>query len=218
DSARPNLMDALQELADVVNSDMWVREGLIYPKRRKVAATADATVDDSDFVINSNPMQLKDPQTIYCNVYRALYSADVLSRPTLADDMPPVQIPMGITLIDHDEVKANNSVSTEVDVSRTWWRQHLTASWIQQQKTAQQNSHLADWTAGNEVQFDQRSQSQVWMESTLSHRFAWLEQGDTIAYDVDPYTSRLGQIRDIRISGGDGKPVTMKVRSWHINF
>jgi hypothetical protein len=212
----PEICDVLQELADVVNSDMFIKGGKLYPKRRTVAATADVTLDQTDFVESSQIRQLRDPHNAHCNKMIVGHEQPILAHPTTSDDLPSQNIPWTLDLRDYAELKRNGNVQRRLTLVRKWWRQRLSDSWIAQ-SSSQNPTHQFYWRDAHQEQLDQRAQPQIYVEAKLAPRLAYLEQGDTIAYDVDPFTSRLGQVRDIKITGGAaGASVT--VRSWHIEF
>ena len=140
----------------------------------------------------------------------------VLSQPSTTRDEPPVNVPYTTQTQDNAEIGRRGR--REATVQRKWWRFHFSDTWTQYNTDKDGTEHLDYWIEAHQQHFDQRSQPQIWMEARLSPRFLPVEQGETIEYDVDPFTTRKGQIRGIKIQGGAGKPITVTVRSWHINF
>ena len=212
----PFIMDVLHEQADLVNSDFFVREGLLYPTRRGAAATADYTIDSTDFSAGGKARMLKDPQTIYCNVLKAECGQAVLSHPSTTLNEPPVNVPYTSILQNHAEIGRRGR--REATALRKWWRFHFSEAWTQYNNDDDGSAHLEYWEAAHQDMLDQRAQPQIWMEAKLSPRFLPVEQGETIAYDTAPFTTRKGQVRAVKIQGGQGKPITVTVRSWHISF
>lgn|GEM_PF-2505276 len=216
----PKLADVIAELCDITNSDLFYRGGQWYPKRRTVAATSTATITRSD-VIGHIEMSRGSRHKDYINELVAETAQSVLSEPgTKATDVP-APVPYKSVLQDDDEI---NNLGGYIDgkvsltISRKWWRFDLSADW-KISNTKRQQRHLQWWRAAHAKQLDHRAQAQVWTVTKLPARYLWLEQGDTIEFDDVPgITTRKGQIRDIRITGGQDQPVTLKVRSWHINF
>ena len=212
----PFIMDVLHEQADLVNSDFFVREGLLYPTRRGAAAVADYTIDNTDFSAGGKAQMLKDPQTIYCNVLTAECSQAVLSQPSFTRDEDPVNVPYTSLLQDNAEIGRRGR--REATAARKWWRFHMSDSWTPYANDDDGSAHLEYWEAAHQDMLDQRAQPQIWMEAKLSPRFLTIEQGETIAFDCAPFTTRKGQVRAVKIQGGQGKPITVTVRSWHISF
>jgi len=212
----PYIMDVLHEQADVVNSDFFVRDGLVYPTRRGAATTADYTIDSTDFSAGGKARMLKDPQTIYCNVLKAECGQAVLSHPSTTLNEPPVNVPYTSILQNHAEIGRRGR--REATALRKWWRFHFSEAWTQYNNDDDGSAHLEYWEAAHQDMLDQRAQPQIWMEAKLSPRFLTIEQGETIAFDCAPFTTRKGQVRAVKIQGGQGKPITVTVRSWHISF
>jgi len=212
------MMDFFQDLADLALSDVWLRDGLLYPKRRAVAATADWTILKSDPIVR--PARVRDPQDIYCNRLTASFAQVLLCEPiTGSPGVPPIPVPYDMTFEDQDEITARGLVEKV--------RQHefcycnFADTWVSNFATnaGPQTSHLEWWDAANQAAFDQRAQPQLWMEVTLPERFAAIEQGETLEYDVTPHTTRKGQVRQVDLTTDDtGRVAQVKVRSWHIDF
>jgi len=218
---QPKISDVLAELCDLVNSDLFYKDGRWFPKRRAVAATATATIGQSDVIgkVSSTRGGFKHPD--YANELVPGYNQSVLSEPKTGTDEVPVSIPWEPVIRDWDEILRRGGILSgkiSRDVKREWWRFDMAQDW-EIGNSGRQKKHLQYWITAHKEQLDHRAQPQLWVEATLPARYLWLEQGDTIEYDgFDHVTSRKGQIREIRINLDMGKPVTLTVKSWHINF
>jgi len=216
----PRLVDALHALATLVGSDLFVRNDgthlKFYPKRRNVESAADFTVRSYD-LYREYPEQIQDGQRVYCNILTMDHAQDVLCEPIPADDLEPMAVPYSVVVEDEDEITLRGGHPTgEIRGSFTsqWWRFYLSGVW-NQSDTDMKTLHLAYLEDAADLHLIHRSQGQPWMRSTLSHRFLGVWQGATIEYDLSPYTTTKGQVRDIEIKIDGGK-VTVDVLSWHL--
>lgn len=217
-----NLMDALQEGADVDNADWFVRAGLLYPKRRKVAGTADATIDEYDLG-PGHIERLDDPQDIYCNLMVCDMGVPLWSEPSGND--APVRVPFRVLIADEDEIDYNDGELIEKHVHRDWFYKNLFEDWKQQtpEQTTLQVRHLETWAAAHQEQLAMRAQPQVWLRAHHLEHAVWLQQGDTIDFNVTGITTRSGQVREVRkrrapSQGGALPPIQVETTSWHISF
>lgn len=215
DTELPNVMDTLQELADVTNGDIFTRGGVLYPKRRRASAAADVTITLTDMAEGHRPQQLRDVQDLYCNRLTAEHEQTIWSEPDFTNMLPPIPVPWSVVLDNEAEKRLRGTI--EVTRTTRWWRFHMPDPW-EQNATTQQEDFIRYWKKANIEHFEHRSQRQVWMRSVLPARFAALEQGMIALYDITPYTTTKGQIREVVIEGGGGSPVTVEVLSWHIDF
>ena len=212
------LMDLLQELANLGQSDIWTRDGLLYPAKRAVAGTADWTIEKWDY--SEAPERVKDPQNIYCNRITAGFGQPLLCEPLAGvPGSVPVEVPYTVTVEDQDEIAAHGMI--DKTTSTAWCYCNFADQWIQNiaDDDDPQTAHLEWWEDAAQAQLDQRAQPQQWMEVKLPERFAAIEQGDTIEFDVAPHTTRKGQVRQVDlITDETGRVDQVKVRSWHIDF
>ena len=214
----PNLADALHELCDIVNSDLFVLNGKWRPKRRKIANTADVTIGPEDLIPKLKLNQINGANE-YANELRARYAQTVWTEPdlTAGDETPPEPIPWEMTIRNDAEITRRGGLVTSKTITRKWWRFNMTADWSIG-TTQNSRRHLRMWNRAHEVQLSQRAQPQVWIEAPLPARFAYVEQGDTAQYDVSPFTNRKGQVREVRITGGGGRTASVLAKSLHIEF
>jgi len=220
-SESPFVLDVLHELADVISSDLFIRDGKLYPTRREVAGTADLTIEADHLGDGAWPTRVKDPQAIYCNRLTAQFGQELLTEAHDADDYIPVRIPYTMTFDDYTEQAAQGVV--EKYLTRRWFRMWLSNTYPVHDSTAHSMDYLEHWDDSQKIQFDMRSQPQVWIESDLCETCAFFQQGDSIDYNITGITTRIGQVRGIRKQRGrssDGirPPIGVHVRSWHINF
>jgi len=217
----PYVMDLLQEAADQDCADWFIRSGLLYPTRRVVAGSSDLTIK-RHHCARGWPARLIDPQDIYCNILTARWGQSLLSEPIVnPTNDAPVEIPHATTIGDDDEIAARGEVSETI--TRQWVRKNLDADWVQQDDPTTSIEPLDAFAAAHQEQLAMRAQPQIWIEADLVENCAWLQQGDTIDFDITGVTDRLGQVRQVRkkrAQSGDGPlpPVVTTVRSWHINF
>ena len=216
----PLLMSVLQELADMVNSDVFVRAGKLYPTRRTLGSRAsDVTVTADKLYGGDLPRRLLDPKKIYCNELRASTAGAVWSQPvTSPDSLPPSETPFTIRLEDTTEIGLRGRIVGKA-VRKYWWSR-MSDGWRQGSDTEDSTLHLGFWRGAHSEMLRHRSQRQIYMECDLPARFAWLEQGMGLTYALSPYTTRQGQIRDIKISRkfGSDKGIKVTARSWHVEF
>jgi len=206
-------MDVIQELADIVNSDMFTREGTLTPKRRTAPGTATYTIDDAD-VVGAHPKRIKPKQDLYCNDLTAEYDQPVYLQPVLGGSDAPDQATFNSRFRDKADIASRGAITAKVN--RKWWRFHLAAVFpVAGDGTA---SFVKWWEDAHAELFEMRNQPQIWMEASLSPRFLPMEQGEAIDFDTAQTTDRVGQIRDIVIKGGGGKAPDLTARSWHIDF
>jgi len=212
------MMDFFQDLADLGLSDVWLRDGLLYPKRRAVAVTADWTILKSDPLLR--PARVKDPHDVYCNRLTVSFAQVLLCEPlTGTPGVPPIPVPYDMTFEDQDEIAVRGLVEKVRQHAHCYC--NFATTWISDFATnaEPQTAHLEWWDAANQAAFAQRAQPQLWMEVTLPERFAAIEQGETIKFDVAPHTTRKGQVRQVDLTTDDtGRVAQVKVRSWHIDF
>jgi hypothetical protein len=213
----PYLADVLCELCDVVNSDLFTRQGRWYPKYRDVAGTADRTIDESE------PLKIRQwtNDTDYCNEIDAIVGQSILSQPKTsavagADPQEPEEVPYTAVVQSATDIDLDGEIISRT-MSRQWWRFHMTRPWsISSSNTIQPVSSY--WTTAHRRMLSLLSQQQLYIETELPSNFAWIEQGDTIAYDYEPYTTRLGQVREVTISRNGAAAPRVKLKSWHVNF
>ena len=218
----PFVVDVFQELCDLVNADLFVREGLFYPTRRAVAGTADLTVEADHLAGGAWPVRVRDPQGIYCNQLIVDFGQDLLTEAHDADDLQPTKIPYTLTIDDYPEQTARGSVVSK-RLTRQWFRMWLSNTYPIHDNSAHALDFLEHWDDSQQEQFDHRSQPQVWMESDLCESCAFLQQGETVDYNITGITTTKGQVRGIRKSrpasqDGIRQPMIVTVRSWHITF
>jgi hypothetical protein len=219
---KPYALDVLQEFCDSINADIFVRGGLLFPKRRKVEATADLTVERYH-LYGADAIRLDDPQGAYCNVLRAAYTGGLVSEPDEATEDEPVTIPFESIIGDDDEITHNAGDVVEKRIARKWARFELAEDW-DQGYAAQQTRHLEHWEDAHKEQLDMRAQPQIYVEATLLENCSWIGQGHTVAYNITGITTRKGQVRQVerrRAPQGDAaerQPIVTKIRSYHISF
>ena len=223
-TSSPYALDVLQEFCDLVNADMFVRGGKLYPKRRTVAATADLTVEDYHLV-GSRPVHINDPHGAYCNVFRAAGTPDLMSEPDEVNNNVPITIPYESIIGDDDEIDRYGDI-VETRISRLWARMELATQWDMTQVMpagAQQTRHLEYWEAVHQEQLAMRAQPQIYIRATVQENCTWLQQGHTVEFNVPGITTAKGQVRQVersRPASGNGprRPIRTEIESWHISF
>jgi hypothetical protein len=216
----PYLCDALQELCDLVSSDLFVRGGLLYPKRRKVAATADFTVEPYH-IAGAKPLRLRDPQSIYCNKFTLATDQTVYTEPDVANTSAPVPVPYTALLRSDDEITAFNKVVSKSRSTR-WFRLRMSEAYDPTPGGTDGVNHIEYLEGAAKEMMDHRAQAQVWYDAVLTESCAFLQQGDTIDFNIDGITTTSGQLRGIRKTRPQSQtqlpPIEVRTLSWHINF
>ena len=240
DRTAPLVMQVLQEQADLCNADYFTREGLLNPMRREVAGTADLTVKPYHLPVGKNeipvgtPVDLGDRFNLYANELVTEFAQDLLCEPItsgVGNGVEPIEIPHSVTFRDWAELAIHGGTVKQQTLRRRWSYFNFADTWVVDDATAgnqysPRDGHLEYWKDAHAETLAHRAQPQIWLQATLHGHCCWLEQGMTIAYDYGRTTTQAGQVRDLKITGGDNGrldnptrlPVQVQVGSWHIDF
>jgi hypothetical protein len=220
DTEQVHLADALYELADLCDSDLFVRGNSInvrwYPQRRQNPNEADHTVTAIDIL--EEPTYLRDPYNQRCTRLVARYTGEVWSEGSdfSADDYVPLQMLYESTHATATQAEISRLGRITRSVSRRWWRMNLSDDWVRDVgETAGDQLGLLDyWVEANALLYTKLNEPQVWTEVKLGPNWLHVHQGETIEYDIDGITTTHGQIRNL-VYRFDQSGSTVTVRCWH---
>lgn len=220
--ARPPIMDVAQECADLVNADIWVRSGKLYPMRRAIWDSPLDTLRLGDCADGAWPVEQFDPLDVEAYGLTAKYGHPVLSEPeqdAYGTWHYPVEIPYSTT------IRQVTEPSSWAAISRQYLRMYLSETWQQANGSGNQYTHLDHWEDAHQELLDHLAQPQIYVEARLRAHKAWIPQGETIVWSAPGITTRDGQVRYRKVTGGDtgGEmpsklPVEVTLRSWHVEF
>jgi len=212
--SNPPAADFFAELCDVVNSDLFYREGQLYPKKRETAGSADHTYKCYDWLRARQYEEDRD----YCNTLEVDHGQPVLSSPDDPNAIEPEEVPFDLRLhkatavaLDEEEIVRS--------ISRKWCRFAMTRDYLAGDDNGDQ-VFSSYWRDAHRKLLTLLAQPQLWVEAWWPSSEAHLQQGETIEFDDSPYvTGDDGQIREVEIyQSGEREPIRVRSLSLHIDY